>query len=65
LERLSGALDLLKDGFDPNQPRDERGRWAPESGTAARMTPAAAARSSFLGRVAPAVLRGLARSNEP
>ena len=61
LQRLRAAKDLIKDGFDPNQPRDERGRWARESGAAARMTPATPPKSSFLGRVAPGALRALAQ----
>lgn len=60
LQRLSVTAGLIKDGFDPNQLRDERGRWARESGAAARMTPATPPKPSFLGRVAPAVLRALA-----
>ena len=28
LRRLGSAVSLAKDGFDPDQPRDERGRWS-------------------------------------
>jgi hypothetical protein len=28
LAKLTAAADLLKSGFDPSQPRDERDRWA-------------------------------------
>jgi hypothetical protein len=56
LERLGRVTDLLKDGFDPNQLRDEYGRWAREGGQAVR----ALARRSLLGRLAPAALRALA-----
>src|SRR5260370_18735821 len=61
LQRLGRASDLLKDGFDPNQLRDERGRWAREGGAAARMKPATLPKPSLLGRVASAVLRALAQ----
>jgi hypothetical protein len=66
LHRLSRPVDLAKDeaSFDPNQPRDERGRWTTEGGQA--VSGAAAARmtmpppqSSWLGEVAPAALRAL------
>ncbi len=58
LQRLGRAVDLLKDGFDPNQLRDERGRWAREGGAAARTTPALA-RPSLLGRLSATALRAL------
>ena len=35
LRRLAIAELLAKDGFDPNEPRDERGRWADEGGDSA------------------------------
>jgi hypothetical protein len=66
LRRLSRAEGLAKDAasFDPDQPRDERGRWTTEGGggvsgaAAARMT-MPAPRSPWLGSVAPATLRAL------
>jgi hypothetical protein len=57
LQRLGRALDLLKDGFDPNELRDAHGQWARE-GAAARLTPALA-RPSLLGRLSAAALRAL------
>ncbi len=35
LRRLARAIALAKDGFNPDQPRDERGRWSGEGGSAA------------------------------
>lgn len=32
LARLAAAADLHKSGFDPSQPRDERGRWTGDGG---------------------------------
>jgi hypothetical protein len=32
LKRLQSASTLIKDGFNPNQPRDERGRWTSGAG---------------------------------
>jgi hypothetical protein len=66
LRRLSRAGGLAKDAisFDPDQPRDERGRWTTEGGqavsgaAAARMT-MPPPRSPWLGEVAPAALRAL------
>jgi hypothetical protein len=58
LQRLGSALDLLKDGFDPNELRDEGGRWAREGSAAARMRPALA-RLSLLGRLSAMALRAL------
>jgi hypothetical protein len=66
LRRVSVVADLIKAGFDPDQPRDERGRWTDASAAgaaAARMTRPPAAKPaapSVFGRVAPAVLDGLA-----
>jgi hypothetical protein len=66
LRRLSRAGGLAKDAisFDPDQPRDERGRWTTEGGqpvsgaAAARMT-MPPPQSPWLGEVAPAALRAL------
>lgn len=33
LAKLAAAAGLIKAGFDPSQPRDERGRWSGEGGT--------------------------------
>ncbi len=66
LRRVSVVAELIKAGFDPDQPRDERGRWTDASAAgaaAARMTRPPAAKPaapSVFGRVAPAVLDGLA-----
>jgi hypothetical protein len=32
LRRLGAAVALAKDGFDPNQPRDDHGRWTGDGG---------------------------------
>lgn len=41
--RITGADDALKKaGFNPNEPRDRRGRWTTEDGDAGIHTPAAA-----------------------
>ena len=53
LQRLGRALDLLKDGFDPNELRDPHGQWAREAGAGAR------ADASLLGRLSAAALAGL------
>src|SRR6185437_2466078 len=47
LHRLSRPVDLAKDeaSFDPNQPRDKRGRWTTEGGQA--VSGAAAARMTM------------------
>lgn len=39
LQRLQSASSLIKAGFDPNQPRDERGQWTADGGANAS-TPA-------------------------
>ena len=59
LQRLGRAADLLKDGFDPNQLRDEHGRWAREGGAGTRTTPSVP-KASLLRRLTPAALRSLA-----
>ena len=65
LWRLSRAADLIKAGFDPDQPRDDHGRWTSEGATggaaAARVTAGGGTASSLLGRVTLSVLRGLAQ----
>jgi hypothetical protein len=59
LQRLAILTALAKD-FDPNQPRDEQGRWTSEGAASAFVARTTVSSSSFLGRVAPAVLDGLA-----
>jgi hypothetical protein len=41
LTRLQSASTLIKDGFDPNQPRDERGRWTSGTGETSAASDAA------------------------
>jgi Restriction endonuclease fold toxin 5 len=47
LRRLARALAFAKDGFDPNEPRDERGRWTDAGGGAAAATMAGAGASDI------------------
>ena len=58
LRRLAMLTALAKD-FDPNQPRDEQGRWTSEGGAGALVARTTISSSSFLGRVGPTVLEGL------
>lgn len=66
LRRLGGVAELIKAGFDPDQPRDEHGRWTDggaAGAVAARITrpaPVRPAAPSLFGRIAPKVFRGLA-----
>jgi Restriction endonuclease fold toxin 5 len=58
VRRLAILTALAKD-FDPDQPRDEQGRWTSEGAASAFVARTTVSSSSFLGRVAPSVLEGL------
>jgi hypothetical protein len=57
LAKLAAAAELIKVGFDPSQPRDERGRWSSDGG-ASGASEAASVQSPTLakGRAMPAAL---------
>jgi hypothetical protein len=67
LRRLAAAAALTKAGFDPSEPRDERGRWT-DGGQGEVAAAAAAGLSvaesvdapSLFGRIGPEVVAGLA-----
>ena len=58
LWRLSRAADLIKAGFDPDQPRDDHGRWTSEAALHA-ITAGLGAATSLLGDLAPETLSAL------
>ena len=58
LRRLRLASDLIKAGYDPNQPRDEHGRWTFEAALHA-ITAGLAAATSLFGDLAPETLFAL------
>jgi hypothetical protein len=63
LRRLVLAEWLTKAGYDPDEPRDARGRWTDAGSTAGATTAASAlgrGAASFFGEVGPEVLAGLA-----
>jgi hypothetical protein len=59
LRRLAILTALAKD-FDPNQPRDQQGRWTSEGAAGAVAARTTISSSSLLGRVGASALRGLA-----
>lgn len=64
LQRLALASTLVKAGYEPDQPRDDRGRWTSDAAAgaaAARMTQPSPGGASVFDRLAPAALRALAQ----
>ena len=63
LHRLGVAVALAKDGFDPDQPRDDHGRWTGEGGGAATLAATATVAESVIepAKLVPALRQLSAR----
>ncbi len=63
LHRLGVAVALAKDGFDPDQPRDDHGRWTGEGGGAETLVATASVAESVIepAKLVPALRQLSAR----